>query len=50
MGLMSYLRDRARRRRAYTDLLALDDRMLQDMGVTRSEVRALRAGRKHERG
>jgi uncharacterized protein YjiS (DUF1127 family) len=33
-----------RRRRAYAELMALDDRALADIGVYRSQIRALVAG------
>jgi len=49
MGLMSYLRDRARRRRTYAELLELDDRMLRDIGLKRTDVFGLRHGRKPDR-
>jgi len=38
-GLLTSLFRRSAKRRAHSDLLSLDDRMLADIGVTRSEVR-----------
>ena len=38
-GLLTTLFRRSAKRRAYSDLLQLDDRMLADIGVTRGEVR-----------
>ena len=35
------LADRRRRQRAYAELMALDDRSLADIGVRRSQIRAL---------
>jgi len=41
--------DWRRRQRAYADLMALDDRSLADIGIHRSQIRALVAdGRSHE--
>jgi uncharacterized protein YjiS (DUF1127 family) len=40
VGLASVLIRRFRRRRAYTDLLELDDHLLRDIGLTRADLRA----------
>lgn len=44
MGLFSTLFRRSDRRRAYTDLLRLDDHLLRDIGLTRSDVHRMMAG------
>ncbi|MEO6394354.1 MAG: DUF1127 domain-containing protein [Devosia sp.] len=41
--LASFIR-RSAHRKAYAELLHMDDHMLRDIGVTRSEVRELMAG------
>ena len=38
-GLLTTLLRRSAKRRVYSDLLQLDDRMLADIGLTRGEVR-----------
>lgn len=38
------LSDRWRRERAYAELMSLDDRSLADIGIRRSEIRALVQG------
>ena len=37
--LLTFLFHRSAKRRAYGDLLQLDDRMLADIGITRGDVR-----------
>jgi len=49
MGLMSFLRDRARRQRGYAELLELDDRMLRDIGLQRSDMLGGRPVRRRDR-
>jgi uncharacterized protein YjiS (DUF1127 family) len=49
MGLVSYLRDRARRHRAHAELLGLDDRLLRDIGLTRGDLVRSSPTRKRER-
>ena len=44
MNLFSSLFRRAEKRRTYSDLLQLDDRMLRDIGLTRSEIHRMMAG------
>ena len=44
MNLFSSLFRRSEKHRAYTDLLALDDRLLRDIGLTRSDVHELMNG------
>jgi uncharacterized protein YjiS (DUF1127 family) len=45
MSYFSNLFRRAERRRAYADLLQLDDHMLRDIGLTRGDVRQMMANR-----
>lgn len=45
MNLFATLVRRSDRHRAYTDLLALDDRLLRDIGVSRADVRSMMRGR-----
>lgn len=45
-GLCLRLRQWRERRRAYDELMALDDRLLQDIGISRSEIRAAIVGRR----
>ena len=45
MNLFERMRRRADNRRAYVDLLRMDDRTLADMGITRHEVSQLMHGR-----
>lgn len=44
MSLLTSLLRRSEKRRAYTDLLALDDRMLRDIGLDRSDLHLMMAG------
>ena len=47
--LLSTFAQRLRRRRAFSDLLALDDRLLHDIGLSRAEVTSrARKRRDHE--
>ncbi len=46
MGYFSSLFRRAERRRAYAHLLQLDDHLLADIGVSRSDLRALASGQR----
>lgn len=45
MSYFSNLFRRAERNRALSDLLKLDDHLLRDIGLTRSDVTAMRRGR-----
>jgi uncharacterized protein YjiS (DUF1127 family) len=44
MNILSSLLRRAEKRRAYTDLLKLDDHLLRDIGITRSDLHQMMAG------
>ena len=44
MSILSSLFRRSEKRRAYTDLLSLDDRMLRDIGISRSDIHLMMAG------
>jgi uncharacterized protein YjiS (DUF1127 family) len=44
MTILSSLFRRSEKRRAYTDLMALDDRMLRDIGLNRSDLHLMMAG------
>ena len=46
MNLFTALMERAKERRAEYELLRLDDHLLYDIGMTRSDVQALIAGRR----
>ncbi len=46
MNLFASLLRRSRDRRAYGDLLQLDDRLLRDIGVTRGELLSMMASRR----
>ena len=39
-GLLSTFFERSSKRRAYADLLKLDDHLLRDIGLTRADIRA----------
>ena len=43
-NVFSSLFRRSEKRRAYTDLLQLDDRMLRDIGISRSDLHQMMAG------
>ena len=43
-SLFASLFRRSAKRRAYTDLLKLDDRMLRDIGVNRSDIHQMMGG------
>jgi uncharacterized protein YjiS (DUF1127 family) len=45
MNPLAFLLRRSRERRSYGNLLNLDDRLLRDIGVTRSDIMQLQAGR-----
>jgi len=45
MNVFSSLFRRAERRKVYADLLHLDDHILRDIGLTRSDVHDMMAGR-----
>ncbi len=38
---------RAERNRTLSDLLKLDDHLLRDIGLTRTDITAMRSGRRH---
>lgn len=44
MNPLSHLLQRRRDRRAYSDLLALDDRLLRDIGLTRNDIHRVMDG------
>ncbi len=44
MSLLTSLFRRSEKRRAFTDLLALDDRMLRDIGLNRTDLHLMLAG------
>lgn len=44
MNVLSALFRRSEKRRAYSDLLRLDDHLLRDIGLYRSDVHDLMAG------
>lgn len=51
MNLFSSLFRRSEKRRAYGDLLQLDDHLLRDIGLTRSDVHRMMGNRTtHTRG
>ena len=43
-SLLASLFRRSAKRRAYSDLLKLDDRMLRDIGVNRSDIHQMMGG------
>ena len=51
-SLFSLLFRRSEKRRTYADLLQMDDRMLRDIGVSRSDLYLMMAGHRtsHTRG
>jgi uncharacterized protein YjiS (DUF1127 family) len=44
MNIISALIRRTQRRRAYTSLLQLDDRLLRDVGINRSDLHQMMYG------
>ncbi len=44
MSILTSLLRRARQRRAYTDLLQMDDHILRDIGISRGELQQLSSG------
>jgi uncharacterized protein YjiS (DUF1127 family) len=44
-NIFSSLARRAGRRKVYADLLTLDDHLLRDIGLNRSELRVMMTGR-----
>lgn len=44
MNILTSLFRRAEKRRAYTDLMRLDDHLLRDIGLNRSDVHNMMAG------
>ena len=44
ISLFSSLFRHSEKRRAYTDMLQMDDRMLRDIGVSRSDLRKMMDG------
>ena len=52
MSLLTTLFRRSEKHRAYTNLLAMDDRLLRDIGLTRSDVHELMNGARisHSKG
>lgn len=44
MNLFSSLFRRSEKRRAYSNLMQLDDRMLRDIGLTRSDLHEMMQG------
>jgi uncharacterized protein YjiS (DUF1127 family) len=49
LDLVSAVKRHAEKRRAYANLMQLDDHLLRDIGLSRSELRSAVAGRKHSR-
>ncbi|HVY51893.1 MAG TPA: DUF1127 domain-containing protein [Devosia sp.] len=45
MTMFSSLFRRSEKRRTYADLLQLDDHLLRDIGLTRSDIHRMMAGR-----
>jgi uncharacterized protein YjiS (DUF1127 family) len=52
MNILSSLFRRAEKRRAYAELLQLDDHLLRDIGIERSDLQRMTAGSRtaHTRG
>lgn len=46
MTLLSSLFRRSEKRRTYADLLHMDDRMLRDIGLNRSDLHLMMAGQR----
>lgn len=44
MSILNSLMRRAEKRRAYTDLLRLDDHLLRDIGLNRSDLHQMISG------
>jgi uncharacterized protein YjiS (DUF1127 family) len=44
MNIFASLIHRAARRRTYSDLLQLDDHLLRDIGISRSDLRSMMNG------
>lgn len=44
MNILASLFRRSEKRRAYTDMLRLDDHLLRDIGVTRSDLHQMMNG------
>ena len=44
MSFLSDFFERAAKRRAYSDMLKLDDHLLRDIGVSRSDLHQMMAG------
>ena len=47
MSYLTTLFRRAERNKALSDLLKLDDHLLRDIGLTRTDVTAMRSARRH---
>jgi uncharacterized protein YjiS (DUF1127 family) len=52
MNILASLFRRAQKRRTYTDLTQLDDRLLRDLGISRSDLHQMSAGSRtaHRKG
>ncbi len=52
ISLFSALFRRSEKRRTYTDMLQMDDRMLRDIGISRSDLHRMMAGSRtaHSKG
>lgn len=50
MNILSTLIRRAEKRRAYTDLLRLDDHLLRDIGLNRSDLHEMMNGSRTAHG
>lgn len=49
MGLFASLFRRASRARTLNDLMTYDDHLLRDIGLSRTDLQSIRAGRRHHR-